>query len=163
MKTKINTPDFSRGEMNKKDWNNLLHFLNEQKKVDSTKNKKDVKPPVLFKSIASALFKEKTHGRKQVIHEEIIFRKTEGVTIILRCDANMGGELATHSAAIEFQNRNGGKGYIQKIFGLCRQETGPQTYEYIGDVVVGIYPDTSTVINSTEDKKEVKINEEQFA
>lgn len=163
METKPKISNFSRGEMDKKDWSDLLHFLNEQKMVDSTKNKKkDVKPPVLFKSIASTLFKEKTHGRKQVIHEEIIFKKTEGMTIILRSDANMGGEFATHSAAIEFQNRNGSKGYIQKIFGLCRQETGTQTYEYIGDVVVGVYPDTSA-INTIKDEEEVKINKEQFA
>lgn len=159
METKLNTPDFSRGEMKKQDYADVLTHINQTFKTVVGKKL----TPQSFSNIEHGLYKEKATGHKNISHEKLDLKKEEVVTIILCSDPGMSGAMNTHMSALNLMKARG-KGYVQKIYGKFQKETpGESKFVHIGDMVVGVYPDTSTAINSTEDKKEVKINEEQFA
>ncbi len=156
METKLNTPDFSRGKMINKDWDDLLAFKNEQAKIDFEKKRSKKKWLIIYTRVEPFLYKEIQHRTKNGIHEKISYG-TEPVTIILVSDPTMHKVQETHMQAIEHQRRNGGSGYIQKIFGLFYSENKNPYYEHIGDVVIGVHPNNIEMVHTP---KEEKIREE---
>ena len=108
--------------------------------------------PQSFSNIEHGLYKEKATGHKNISHEKLNLKKEEVVTIILCSDPGMSGAMNTHMSALNLMKARG-KGYVQKSMGNSKRNPGESKFVCIGDMVVGVYPDTSTAINSTEDKK----------
>ncbi len=157
METKLNTPNFSRGKMINKDWDDLLAFKNEESKKDFKKNRSKKKWLRVYTRVEPFLYKEKQHRTQNGIHEKISYK--EPVTIILVSDPHMDRVHETHVQAIEHQKRNGGSGYIQKIFGLFISDNEGEHYEHIGNVVVGVHPNNIEMIHTP---KEERIREESL-